>query len=145
MSKAKRTIQDLVKHAYMLSNEIENSISEVILKNERASKIVAVNIVQLVSTVDEIFNRIYHRLKGFRIKQNEILDSIKDLGVSIEFLEAFRKMKYLRNSIVHQINFVDPLYRYLSRDLKGLAHSQKMKNRMRIIVNCANEEAYYVS
>ena len=140
---AKKTLEELAEQTGRLSKEIECSFTQVIFKDEIVTQKAAVNIVQFVACIEEIFNRIHHRTKGRRVPQREIIQAIQRLGMNTKFITAFEKLKMLRNKIVHQINFNEPMYRYLSRDLYGLDHCKKMKVRMKIIVEVVQEEVYF--
>ena len=145
MSKSKRSIEELVLMTDNYKLEINRLIPQAMLKNKQQSQLLAMNIVQFVSTTEEIFNRVFHRLKGFRIKQHEMMTKIPEFGVSTEFLLAFEKLKLLRNRIVHQVHFTDPIFKYFSKNLRGLDHCQKMRLRLQTVVNTTKEETYFVS
>ncbi len=145
MTKSKKSLSELAVQADKISIEIENSFAKVILKDEAVAQKTAMNIVMLVAHIEEIFNRIHQKVKGNRVSQKELIQAIKELGVSEYFIMAFEKLKILRNRIVHQISFIEPLYMYLSRDLRGLDHCWKMKVRMRTMVKVVHEEVHYAT
>lgn len=144
MVKTKITIEELSAQADLTSKDIVKSFAKVILKDQEVAKQTAINIVQLVAQIEEIFNRILHRKKGTRVAQRELLQAIKSLGVNEDFFLAFEKLKILRNRIVHQISFIDPILNYLSHDLRGLDHCHKMKKRIDVVINITHEEVYYL-
>ena len=145
MAKSKRSIEDLVEMTNNYKNEIDRLIPLAMMKDEKQGQLLAMSIVQFVATTEEIFNRVFHRIEGFRVRQNEMMSKIRELGVSPDFLLAFEKLKLLRNRIVHQVSFVDPIFKYFSRDLKGLDHFEKTRMRLATVANITREEVYFVS
>jgi len=141
----KMTLMELTSETNTLIKAIECNFGKVLLQDLLITEKSAINIVQLVACIEEVLTRINYRKNGKRVPQKELLTAIKRLDISDKFIHSFQKLKILRNQIVHQTCFVEPISRYFSRDLRGLNQLCKLIQRLKTISNVINEEVYYLT